>query len=195
MSAHPPILAFPVSLLSLSVRAERTPASHPSRSRAISPRGRQTPCSHNLPLCRRLTRKAGSARSAILDFELSPHSSYEHPTSQRLTPSHRSRVTLCLSPYRRSHRPHGSRKSLPANTYGLLRNSLNPRDFKSFIYRSYGRFFRKSFRIRSYVIKGGWHPPPLSSQTAHFPALILGEFTIRGASHVTAHSRGLNARP
>jgi hypothetical protein len=53
----------------------------------------------------------------------------------------------------------------------------------------------KSFRMRSYVIKGGGHPLPLFAQTTHSSALIFWEFTIRGASHVSAHSRGFNAHP
>jgi hypothetical protein len=48
-----------------------------------------------------------------------------------------------------------SSKSLRANTYEQLRNYLNSLDFKSFIYRSYERFSCKSFRYRSYIIKGG----------------------------------------
>jgi hypothetical protein len=59
-------------------------------------------------------------------------------------------------------------KSFGANTYGLLRNSLNSLDFKSFICRSYALFFRKSFRYRSYVIKGGWGGCPLQFYSSKF---------------------------
>jgi hypothetical protein len=63
MSPRPPIFCSRFTFASPPARRERTPAPQPSSSRATTPRGRQTPCSENLPLCRSLTRKAASARS------------------------------------------------------------------------------------------------------------------------------------
>jgi hypothetical protein len=57
MFPHPPIFCSRFSPVSFCVLRERTHAPQPSRSRALNPPGRQTPCCHYLPLSRSLLRK------------------------------------------------------------------------------------------------------------------------------------------
>jgi hypothetical protein len=63
------------------------------------------------------------------------------------------------SPYASSITSSFSRNSLQVNTYKNMRKLLKTPNFKPCRIRSYARFFRKSFRMRSYVIKGGVAPP------------------------------------
>jgi hypothetical protein len=161
MSHSSPSFGFPFSPFSSCVRRERTAAPQPSSSRALTPWGRQTPCSENLPLCRRQTRRVVATRSATLGFEFPLRSLYDHSTplfsnsSSLLEPFNPSTQNT----YAQSLANSPCRKSLRAVTYGHSRKYMKSPDFKPCRIRSYARFFRKSFRMRSYVIKGGGATP------------------------------------
>jgi hypothetical protein len=160
------------------VRAQRTPSCQPSRASALTPRGRQTPCYQNLPLCRRQMRRATSP-----EHDSSPRTSY---LVAQLTTPHTSRraPNLCLvsatplcpavtrSRACKSFRPSSYVLTGPQVLYAQQLHESGgegvgeyevAREIKNKLSHSpsitYLMDFHlvppNSFRIRSYVIKGG----------------------------------------
>jgi hypothetical protein len=85
MSPRPPIFCSRFTFASPPARRERVPAPQPSRSRATTPRGRQTPCSQYLPLCRSLPALAGHTRKAAPARSTCPSPLPLHARSARRT--------------------------------------------------------------------------------------------------------------